>query len=198
MMDLTLISTVFAGISLGMAGLFHIIGLMNERRGRRTMLETRQAELFLRIYDKNGDQLQQLSNEIVDEWSWYDFDDFMKKYGPKANPEAWRGMMQACALWEHLGLLVRDGLIEPGFVWHWVGRQPIRLWDKLEPIIKEFRERHETPPKGMTLEWFEDLVLTLLEAREHDVQRFPERQARRLQMREQRALPAPESSRSTP
>jgi len=78
-----------------------------------------------------------------------------------------------------MGLLVRDRIVEPELVWHWMGARPIALWTKFEPIIREYRSREEPEPKGMVFEWFEDLVAVLRQERDRDRALFPERQARR-------------------
>jgi hypothetical protein len=170
------LSVLFAGISVGIAAIFRIIDLVNENRARRLTLETRQVELLDRIQHRTtSSDYWELFEEIIRKWDWTDFDDYLEKYGQENNPAAHNQMLKVCVHWEHVGLLVRDGLIDADLIWHWVGAYPISLWNKLEPVIREFRAQFETPPKGMMFEWFEDLVYRLRIERKKDRERFPER-----------------------
>jgi hypothetical protein len=188
-MNASTLSLTFAGLSVGIAAIFHIVGLFNAEKARRLALETRQAEFLNDIYDKViAPQPFAQFHEVVYEWKWDDYDDFIAKYGPTANPDAWQRFWLLCARWEHLGLLVREGIIDPELVWHWVGAFPLTLWNKVEPVILEFRARVEAEPKGMVFEWYEDLVVTLRQERARDRASFPERRRlRELQKKESEA-----------
>jgi hypothetical protein len=119
-------------------------------------------------------------------WTWNDFDDFWEKYGREKNPDDWWRLMSVYSPMEHLGILLKEGMIDPMLLYHWALHMQI-LWDKFEPINMEYRRRFGTPPKERWLEWFEDLVIALREAREIDIQNFDERLAERKRRREARA-----------
>lgn len=178
-MNASTLSLVFAGFSVSTAAVFHIIGLVNAEKARKLTLQTRQAEYMQKIYERmNSPEYWPQFQEVLHEWKWESYSEFVEKYGP-ANPKKWRQVWLVGGLWEHLGLLVRDGIIDPALVWHWCGAFPITLWNKLEPVINEYREREEPEPKGMVFEWFEDLIVLLRRERAADRKSFPARRAQR-------------------
>jgi hypothetical protein len=128
-------------------------------------LETRQAQLFMQLSDTYIDKgyrstaLEMLS----DKWTWKDFDDFMNKYGPETNPEAWNKFQGQLAHWSLQGMLIRDGLLSAKKLVSWWGWVPRSLWQKYEPIIVEYRRLYEAPPRGMLHQDFEDLYYAMLE-----------------------------------
>lgn len=183
------ISVMLAGLSVTTAAIFHVVGLIETRRARKLAVETRQVQLMMQLNERlSGESWQDFEN-ILKRWSWTDFDDFMAKYGPVAAPTEWAKLMRTAGHWEHVGLLVRDGVVSSELVWHWVGSYPVRLWEKIEPVVEGYRERFETPPKGMMFEWYEDLTYRLRDERERDVQAFAVRSAQRAETRK-RHLPA--------
>jgi len=147
-------------------------------KAQQQTLETRQAQLFMQLSDTYIDKgyrstaLEMLSNK----WSWVDFDDFMKKYGPETNPEVWNKFQLQLAHWSLQGMLVRDGLLSAGTLWSWWGWVPLAMWEKYEPIILEYRGRYETPPKGGLHATFEYLYYSMIEEREKYRKDFVERE----------------------
>jgi len=184
------VSYVAAAIGVLIAAVFYVMTIRVTQRNMRMTIETRQTQLFMQFYYKTSTaEYWDDINEILEKWSWTDFDDFMKKYGPEENPKAWRRYNMVYAPWEHMGLLVRDELIDPKLIYDWLGSLPIRLWEKLEPILIRYREELEAPPKGMQWEWFEDLYYVLKDVREKDVKDLDDRIARRKMQRKALGLP---------
>ncbi len=88
MVDAQTISIIFAGVSIGVAALYYTLTLRNTQRAQQLQLETRQAQLFMQAYSKFIDrEFQKSFFEIVHQWEWDDYDDFMAKYGLKTNSE---------------------------------------------------------------------------------------------------------------
>jgi hypothetical protein len=133
----------------------------------------------------NEPQNRAVFEEMLNDWNWTDFEHFWSKYGSQEKPEEWRKFMIIFPQFERMGMLVKDGLISPEIIYEWMGGYPIRLWDKFEPVIAEWRTRYEAPPKGMWMEWFEDLVYALRNVRKKDRSDFVNRLARRQKLREE-------------
>jgi len=185
MADIQTLLTYLTLISVPVGVFYHIMILNNTRKNQQLQLETRQAQLFIEMTkETSGDEFRAAYQEILEQWSWTDFDDFMRKYGPDGNPEAYKKLMRITSYYERLGMLVRDGLISPQLVYHWMGSTPVNFWEKIEPYMDGYRENIEPGLKGQWGEWFEDLTYALREESEKDRIDLAERLARKKKLRE--------------
>jgi len=176
--DLVAIFGVIAGFS------YYVLTVRNAQRTRDLTLkaqeqavETRQLQLFMQLYEKTlAKENWTAYLEILNEWSWKDFNDFWNKYGEDNNLEAWRKLTTTCAHFEHIGLLVRDGMIEPKRVWDFYAFFLTNLWEKILPVVDGYREKIGNES---FLEWFEDLYYDMIDLREKESMLFKERVSRR-------------------
>ena len=187
------------GISVGVA--YYIVNIRSNQKNQmiamknqelmlkaqQDTLETRQIQLFMHFYDMTiTKEWTAKFDEILKDWSWTSFDNFMDKYGWEKHLDQYSKFRDIVRIYENMGLLVKKGQMDPKFIYEYVGSYPIRVWEKFEPIIVEYRNRVESPPKGMQWEWFEDLYYTLKEVREVDVKelevRLSEREVRRREL----------------
>jgi hypothetical protein len=167
------------------AAAYYVMNIRTTQRNMKQTLETRQTQLFM-DYSKRiiAPEFQDTMRELIQKWSWTNFDDFMHKYGPDDNPEAWRRLWEVCYTYEHIGLLVRRELIDPKFLYEFDGPFFIYYWEKFESIWMEYRERYESPPKGEMCEWQEDLYYVLKVIQRENHGDLPSRVARRVALRE--------------
>jgi len=150
--DLVAIFGVIAGLS------YYVLTVRNNQRNQQLQLETRQAQLFMPIYNKFSelDQMK-LMNRL---WSikWIDYDDFVEKYGEpfseEADTEVYASIWSACNYYEGIGVLVKRGLIESSLVDDLISGSIIRTWEEFGTIILEIRVRNNYP---QMYEWFEYL-----------------------------------------
>jgi len=147
------------------------IGQRNQElslKAQEQTLDTRQAQLFMQIFNNFYSQgyRKSLMELLSDSWTWTDFDDFLKKYGPDTNPEAWEKFRFLFAQIDRMGMLVNWGLIDSERLHRWGGGPFIELWEKFEPIIFGYRARYETGVKGRFFEDFEDFYYRLKELQE--------------------------------
>ena len=76
-------------ISLTVGVIYYILILRNTQRTQQLALETRQAQLFMQVWDHWKDiEYKKQAEQIYFKWNWQDLDDFMDKYGPVKNPDA--------------------------------------------------------------------------------------------------------------
>jgi len=180
-------------ISVPVGVFYHIMTLRNTRKNQQMQLETRQIQLYMQFHEKMSTRdFREAWDEIMDEWSWTGYEDFMKKYGPYENPDAWWKFNSIRTLFEQLGILAKEGSVNVQVIYDWLGGTPIYLWDKFEPIIDAMRIEWESPPKGMFSEHFEDLVYVLREIRENDIRDLDNRLRRRKQLRQKFGRVAPD------
>ena len=70
----------------------------------------------MQLYDRwSGVDFKKLNREVFG-MSWVDFEDFLSKYGPDTNPEAYDKIRSLGAFYEGIGVLVNRKLIESTMV----------------------------------------------------------------------------------
>jgi hypothetical protein len=164
------ISYIVGATGVFIAAVFYVlnlrISLRNQELSLKTQehtLDTRQAQLFMQIFDNFYSQGYRKSlMELSDSWTWTDFDDFLKKYGPDTNLEAYEKFRFLFAQIDRMGMLVNWELIDSERLHRWGGGAMIRLWEKFEPIVLEIRTRE----RAMLYEDFEDFYYRLKELEE--------------------------------
>jgi hypothetical protein len=121
------------------------------RRNQELQLETRQLQLYTSILHAGGKDMAESFIDVIYNQEWEDFDDFMRKYGPVSNPEAYLHCISLCNYLQELGVLRH------------AGGNVIRVWEKMEPIIKEFRIRANDPLHWISFENFYNEVKKIQE-----------------------------------
>ena len=133
-------------ISVPVGVFYHIMTLRNQSR-------TRQAQLFMQIYNRWTDT-DFIENYIeVINRDWKDFDDYNKKYGAIREEAKRRTIGQ---YFEGIGVLVYRKFIDVSLVDDMMSSFVFSFWEKYEPIIKKNRERSNKP---QILEWAEYLYI---------------------------------------
>lgn len=121
----------------------------------RNTIRTRKAQLFMNLYShfRDKDFMLQWSEKFF-KWSWKDFDDYLEKYGPEKNLEAFASYSSTCAYFEGIGVLVKKKLIDLTIVEELMATPIIWMWEKTESVTKGYRERFNAP---QLWEWYEYL-----------------------------------------
>jgi len=132
-------------ISLTIGVIYHIMTLRNTRKNQDMQLETRQAQLFMQIYQGMSSPEFYIRNDELLKMEWEDFDDYYRKYGSANNPEAYA---LRCSMWYRLngvGLLVKAGLIDVDRVYDLMRSTILWQWEKWGDIIIRIREQWNNP-----------------------------------------------------
>jgi hypothetical protein len=131
--DLVAIFGVIAGLS------YYIFTVRNQERSR-------QAQLFISIYNNHiSTPTMSITLEMLMEWEWEDFDDFLNKYALPNNREAMVKMSHYFASLEGMGILCKNGLINPELVYDSQYATIIAMWEKFLPVIEEMRINLKAP-----------------------------------------------------
>ena len=153
MVDAQTISIIFAGASIGVAAIYYTLTLRNTQRSQKLQLETRQAQMFLTMYNRIlDDNFAQTLHDVQWLWEWSDFEDFDEKFGPTS--ENWPKFSRTMMFLEGIGILVNKGMIGASFIDDFISGMTIRVWEKYVEIIFDLRERYDAP---QTYEWVEYL-----------------------------------------
>jgi len=145
LISIELVFGVIGAVVAGIAAFYYILTVRNTLRNMQTTLETRQAQLFMQIY--NNFHETEFFDKFTDiiTWKWRDYDDFLKKYGWKENPKAFHSMGSVAAYFEGIGVLVHRNFIDVDLVGELMSRHVVLFWEKIEPISKEMRKRYKLP-----------------------------------------------------
>ena len=100
----------------------------------------RKAQLFMPIYSHFYDQdFLKPFHDILHNCEWKDAGDYLEKYGSTTNLDATGQFSSVINYFRCVGSLVQRNQIEPELVSDLMHRQVIRLWEKIEPIVNEWR-----------------------------------------------------------
>ena len=139
------ITIVFTGISISLAAFYYISVLRNTQRTQELMLESRQTQLFMQIFQElNSVETMTTLAELFN-MEWEDYEDFERRYGSYANPENFGKRSHAFYSLSIIGHLVEDGVISIERADASVGIIVTMLWAKWGDLIKEIRVRSGLP-----------------------------------------------------
>jgi hypothetical protein len=133
------ISIVFTGISISLAAFYYINTLRNSRKNQQLTLETRQAQLFMSLYETHrSPELRRLYTRVRDR-EWTNLDDWEDKYGPDNNPDASVEYQSLMSFFDGVGLLVKRGLIDISLVYDLMFISTNRIWNLHKSVIYNIR-----------------------------------------------------------
>jgi hypothetical protein len=99
--DLVAIFGVIAGLS------YYVMNVKNSQRMHKMTLETRQAQLFMQVYNRWASRDVTKMEYDFQQWEWDDYDDYVRKYHDSEN----RSLSTTLGkYYEGIGVLVKRGL----------------------------------------------------------------------------------------
>ena len=142
MVDLALlqsISYIAGALGVCVAAAYYVINM-------RTTLQTRQAQLFMQIYDRMSQpELSAIINDIRYNMHWTDTEDFWRKFGAETNITEYSRVASAGNYFKGIGVLLKKGLIDKMFIYDLLS-SPLKLyWERLGPVILERRRLTDNP-----------------------------------------------------
>jgi hypothetical protein len=139
-----------------------LVGIFFGLRQLRDIVKSRNTDLFVDLYNQlTSREFQRMYNDIVYNYEWVDYEDWLRKYGPDANLEAWTSFNSVGYFFDGLGVLVHKKLIDIQLVDDLMSSAVIWLWEKTGPIIQQRRLRRNRP---QIWEWVEYLYYRIKES----------------------------------
>jgi len=135
------------------AAIYYIMNIRNNQKNQQLTLEARQTQIFLQLLNYLKIEGKAWTQFMLT-YEWTDFEDYMKKYGPVNNPDAWEEQFKHVMTFEGLGILVSKKMIDVSLVYEAYGDWVLRYWEKYYPIMIESRKTYGPE----YLEWTEYLV----------------------------------------
>jgi hypothetical protein len=114
-------------------------------KAQQQNLETRQAQLYMNIFDSllNVDTIKD-DYELM-EYKWKDYDDFEKKYGSTNNLDGTAKRQSLHSRLDSVGWLVKCGVVDPNWAYNQISGLILFHWEKFKPIFFEIRKREGWP-----------------------------------------------------
>ena len=163
MVDADTLSIVLTGVGMMIALTYYALQI-------RTQNKTRQAQLFMQIFDRlNDKESRKQLGEFLWVWEWRDFDDFWDKYGPERNIDDWASFNSFNVYYEGIGVMIKRGLIDPTFVDDIMSGEILRVWEKFEPIAIEWRIRQNWPQAFEWNEYLYNVIKSIVEQQHSEI-----------------------------
>jgi hypothetical protein len=87
------------------------------QKTQQLSLETRQAQLFMQIYNRwNSRDVLKAYGLVRYQYIYHDFNEYLQKYHVTVNPESYADIMTLGTFFEGLGILVKSGLLDVSLV----------------------------------------------------------------------------------
>jgi hypothetical protein len=148
--DIIAIFGLFAGFG------YYVLTVRGTRKNLKQQLDTRQAQLFMNIYNVySSKQYQKDQESMLLTWEFDGFVDFFEKYSVDVNPEAHSIYDMHSAYYKGIGVLVKRGLIDPELVYDLMSWSIITFWEKFKPVLLGLREQYG-PESGKDIEFLYD------------------------------------------
>ena len=113
-------------------------------RNRELTLESRQIGLYMEFTKIIQGTIDDYTDVMYNQ-EWTDFGDYLRKYGPTTNPEAFNKFIKVADVFHSLGALVADGVFEIESVYERSGFTIIPAWEKIGPVIQGMRSLSNNP-----------------------------------------------------
>jgi hypothetical protein len=139
---------VLTGIGIIASILYYASVLRNANKTQQMQLETRQAQLFMNIYNQSYTDPQfQQSRAVLMTKKWDTFEDFRKIYhlGENADPEFIAAYDYLGSFYEGVGVFVREGFLDIRFVALLMTGNVRNFWERTQPIKDEMRTEYNWP-----------------------------------------------------
>jgi hypothetical protein len=161
MISIETLSIVFTGLSISLAAFYYINTLRNSQRAQQLTLETRQAQLFMQIYDRwSSREITKMEWEFKN-WEWDDFDDYMRKYNSDVESISVRAVIGK--YYEGIGVLIKRGLIDPALVDDLMSSAILSYWEKWGPVVEEWRVLMGMPQASEYQEYLYNVIKAIAE-----------------------------------
>jgi len=137
-LDLTPITTV---VGLGSV----IIGIIATLHSIRRFTRARKLSIFLE-YNKMLYDIEFIKDmNAIQAWSWENVEEFFKKYGPEADPDAFAKFTRVGTYFDGLATLVQRKFMDYDFIPETTAIALISFWEKFEPHSEVFAQVYRRP-----------------------------------------------------
>ena len=135
----------------------------------RNANKTRKTQILSQAYSRLNEESWKRFLELL-KMEWTDYDDFENKYGSDNNPDNYAKRMTEFGVYENIGILLKNGLIEPTTLYDLYGGRSSWMWDKFGPIILVQRVQYSIPEFFSNFEYLVKELTEVNKAKGYEVQ----------------------------
>ena len=133
-LDLQTISIIVAALSVVIGVIMSVFSLRNHSKSRRT-------SIFLEFHKQADQEFLENVLEVVGEWSWNDYEEFLTKYGPPKNRKEWAQFVYVSSFFDSMGKLLEDKITDVKLIPETLAVIAMAWWEKIEPIQADVAKR---------------------------------------------------------
>ncbi len=126
-LDIQTVSIVIAALSV-------VIGVIMSVVSIRNLAKSRRASIFLDFHKQADQEFLEDMFEVISQWSWSSYEDFMTKYGPQAGLKSWAKFIRVGSYFDSMGKLLENKITDAELIPEALAVIGIALWEKIEPI----------------------------------------------------------------
>jgi len=152
MVELSMVLDILTTVSIIIGVFYYIMTLQNSNRTQQLTLkaqehatETRQAQLFMQIFNKWNEREFWEDYFIVMEADFSNIEEYQRIFDTPAKRAQ---VNHVGTLIEGVGSLLHKGLIDPVLVSDMLYSTSINFWYKMEPIMQHLRQSKNNPRFG--------------------------------------------------
>jgi hypothetical protein len=131
-------------------------------KAQEQALETRQAQLFMQLYNRYQEVEFWKNWWEIRSWEWDDPEDFWRKYGPENQMEYIKWFSVSTVL-EGIGVLIKRGYIDPYLVDDIMSLSSIGYWERFGEVILYGRKQYNWPQLWEYCEYLHDQIKQIAE-----------------------------------
>ena len=136
MIQIEILALILTCLGIIVSILYYASVLRNANKTQQIQLETRQAGLFMSLYETyRSPEFRRQFYSLTMQHSWSDYADYMEKYGPDTNLDVFVEHGALIGYFDGVGVLLRKGLVDVDMVNELLYPMVTLTWEKLEPII---------------------------------------------------------------
>ena len=137
--DVVTIFGVIAGFT------YYVLTVQATRKNQEHQLETRQAQLFMQVFDRYNTVENNKNYNMMMNLEWSSFEEYQSKYYLNADEIFRATISKTFGSYEALGVMVEEGFLDPNILAKYISSEVINLWEKYGPIVTEYRKRVDYP-----------------------------------------------------
>ena len=152
---------IVPAFSIAVALVYYGLQVRNKNKARK-------AQVYIQIWDKfsSPEFLTRYNKTLNREWT--DYNDYIEKYGSLryTNTELYAQNVSVGVYFEGVGVLLKQELIDVQTVADLLGTTILAWWDKIGPLMKEYRVTLNQPRAYLYAEYLYDQIKQIVE-KEH-------------------------------
>jgi hypothetical protein len=144
------IGTVLSFIQAsGIVVAYYVMNIQNNQRTQQQTLETRQAQLFIQIYNKTTSEEGIEYQRMLAEAEFSNYDEWLEKYN--SDSEYRKAFLWMSYVYEGIGVFLKEGLVNIRLIALFMAGVTRLFWERYRDVI--YRERDRMGYRRFASEW---------------------------------------------